>query len=234
MIKIVHLYPAEMNLYGDSGNITILHKRLYWRDIKHEIVNVGVGDEIPQDASILIAGGGQDAAQGALEQDLISRKEQLTLMAKNGVVMLLICGMYQLFGEYFETHEGKRILGLGILPVYTIAKKKRLIGNIVCERDGRKLVGYENHSGQTELKDGAKALVSGLKGEGNNDYSGLEGCELNNIFGTYIHGPVLAKNPWFADELINRALVRLDLEEVKQIDDRLEYKAAQIACSIPR
>lgn len=236
-IVIAHLYPETMNLYGDTGNVIVLKKRLEWRNIQVQVVNVGVGQDMPQGTDIVFGGGGQDASQGMIEEDFIHKKKTLENMASDGVVMLFICGLYQLMGRKFTTHTGDVITGLGILPIETVAKNKRLIGNIVINiKDVGKVVGYENHSGQTFLDNEDDSLGQTLKGVGNNQMSGNEGCRYKNVFGTYLHGPVLAKSPEFADFLIDLALSRKGkkLAEYKNLDDSLEKKASEIACAQPR
>jgi len=152
MITLAHLYPREMNIYGDTGNVVVLAKRLQWRGVAARVVPVNVGDPLPRDADILLGGGGQDAAQGELADDFLAKGPDLRAMADDGVVMLTICGSYQLLGHEFITHDGHRIPGVSVLDVVTRGSRTRLIGTsvVTTERAGR-LVGYENHSGMTEL-----------------------------------------------------------------------------------
>ena len=154
-MKLIHLYPREMNIYGDTGNVLVLQRRLQWRGLPVEVVPVSVGDPLPHDADILLGGGGQDAAQGEIGADFASRGAQLRAMADDGVVMLTICGTYQMLGHEFVTQEGRRIPGVGVLDVVTRGQAERLIGNnFVDTADAGRLVGYENHSGLTELGPG--------------------------------------------------------------------------------
>lgn len=237
IIKIAHLYPQTMNLYGDTGNVKVLKKRLEWRGIQAEVVGVNNGEDIPDDADIIFGGGGQDASQGLIEQDFISKKRQLIKMSEEGKVLLMICGLYQLMGRKFVTQEGATIRGLGILPIETFGKKTRLIGNIITVVDGvGNLVGYENHSGQTFLDDDKFALGKVIKGIGNSKDSKNEGCRYKNVFGTYLHGPVLAKSPEFADYLIELALKNkgIDIKKLEKLDDHLEAKASEVASARPR
>jgi lipid II isoglutaminyl synthase (glutamine-hydrolysing) len=235
-LQIVHLYPKEMNIYGDTGNRIVLEKRLAWRNIPYTSHLVGIGDPIPKDADIIIGGGGQDASQGAVEQDLVTKKDALKDLARDGAVMLMVCGMYQLLGRRFLTGDGREIKGLAILPVETLGRSGRLIGNIVVDVPGvGKVVGYENHSGRTYLDDDASSMAKVLSGSGNDDTSGMEGCRMNNVFATYMHGPVLSKNPKFADLLISLALERKGMDSVlSPLDDTLENKAKKVASSRPR
>ncbi len=235
-LQIVHLYPSEMNIYGDTGNRIVLEKRLAWRGIDFETHLVSIGQDIPKDADIIIGGGGQDASQGLVADDLQSKKAQLLSLANDGCVMLMVCGMYQLFGRRFVTADNKEIPGINILPVETIAGGGRMIGNISVEVEGvGKVIGYENHSGRTYLESGANTLGRVLSGGGNDGESGHEGCRLKNVFGTYMHGPILSKNPIFADLLLSLALVRNGASgELADLDDLLITKAHNIAQSRPR
>ncbi len=231
-LHIVHLYPREMNIYGDTGNRLILQKRMEWRNINVRISLVGMGDEVPLDSDIILGGGAQDAMQLAVEKDLKQKMKSLRRLSDDGVVMLMVCGMYQLFGQSFITGSHRRIEGLGILPVETCAGKTRFIGNTVYQTKWGTVVGYENHSGLTQLDDSAVAFGTVIKGAGNNGTDGTEGCIKNNVFGTYSHGPVLSKSPAFADELIRLALARRydnDNTSLAPLDDRMELRAADVA-----
>lgn len=230
MIKIVHLYPSEMNIYGDTGNRIILEKRLEWRGVPYKTVLVGMGDKIPTDASIILGGGGQDAGQQLVERDLSKKKATLRQMARDGKVMIMVCGMYQLFGETFITSAGVNIKGAGILPVYTEAGTKRIIGNIVVESPVGELVGYENHSGRTYLDENCASLGLVKRGTGNNDKDRTEGARIYNVFGTYMHGPILSKNPHFADELLKLAM---GVTSLKPLNDELEVLAHKSAKTRP-
>lgn len=235
ILVIVQLYPKEMNIYGDTGNTLVLRRRAEWRGITVEERHVGVGEPIPADADIILGGGGQDAGQGAIEQDMQSKAPMLHKMAKDGTVMLMICGMYQLFGRTFITGDGQSIAGIGIFPLQTVAGKERLIGNTRYEMPFGEVVGYENHSGLTTLDNPGSALGNVLMGKGNNVVDGTEGCRVNNVFGTYSHGPVLAKNPAFADELLRLALERkYDAFALKPLDDSIEQAAHETAKHRPR
>lgn len=230
MIKIVHLYPHEMNIYGDIGNRVVLEKRLAWRGIPYETVLVGIGDNIPKDCNIIIGGGGQDAGQQLVEKDLASKAVMLQQLAEDGVVMLMICGMYQLLGQAFITSSGVTIKGAGVLPVFTQAGDVRLIGNTVVDTPYGELVGYENHSGRTYLEDGCIPIGKVKKGAGNNGEDKTEGARIFNVFGSYLHGPILSKNPDFADELLKLAM---GVTSLKALDDRLENQAHLLAKKRP-
>jgi CobQ-like glutamine amidotransferase family enzyme len=235
-LVLAHLYPREMNIYGDTGNVVVLRKRLQWRGLPVRVEPVSVGDPLPHDADILLGGGGQDAAQGEIGADFVARGPQLRAMADDGVVMLTICGSYQLLGHEFVTHEGVRIAGVGVLDVVTRGQSVRLIGNNVVDtpRAGR-LVGYENHSGLTTLGPGAQPLGTTAAGRGNNGTDRTEGAVRDNVVGTYLHGPVLAKSPRFADDLLHRAYQRRGAAvELEALDDTLPDRAARVAAGRPR
>lgn len=235
-LVIVHLYPKEMNIYGDTGNVLVLRRRAEWRGIAVDVKHVGVGDGIPADADIVIGGGGQDAGQGAIQRDLQLKSAEIHRLVNQGVVMLMVCGMYQLFGRFFKTHEGEFIHGIGVLPLETVGGTERLIGNTHYEMSFGEVIGYENHSGQTKLDHEQDALGSTLLGAGNNSSDKFEGCRAHNVFGTYSHGPVLAKNPNFADELLHLALQRKYgiSATLKPLDDTLEHLAHETAKTRPR
>jgi lipid II isoglutaminyl synthase (glutamine-hydrolysing) len=235
-LTLVHLYPREMNIYGDTGNVLVLRRRLEWRGLPVDIVPVSVGDPLPNDADILLGGGGQDAAQGEIGADFASRGAQLRAMADDGVVMLAICGTYQMLGHEFVTLEGKRIEGVGVLDVTTHGQAVRLIGNNhVDTPDAGRLVGYENHSGLTTLGAGVRPLGTTAHGRGNNGKDGTEGAVRGNVIGTYLHGPVLAKSPRFADDLLRRAYVRRgEAVDLEPVDDSLPQLAARVAVARPR
>jgi lipid II isoglutaminyl synthase (glutamine-hydrolysing) len=235
-LTLVHLYPREMNIYGDTGNVVVLRRRMEWRGRPVRVVPVSVGDPLPHDADILLGGGGQDAAQGDIGADFAARAAELRAMADDGVVMLAICGSYQMLGHAFITHEGRHIEGTGVLDVVTRGQAERLIGNnYVDTPDAGRLVGYENHSGLTELGPGVRPLGRTQAGRGNNGTDRTEGAVRDNVFGTYLHGPVLAKSARFADELLRRALVRRGLDaDLEPLDDELAERAAAVAVARPR
>lgn len=236
MITLVHLYPREMNIYGDTGNVIVLRRRLQWRGVDARVVPVSVGDPIPRDADILLGGGGQDAAQGEIGADFAARGPELRAMADDGVVMLTICGTYQLLGHEFVTLDGRHIPGVGVLDVITRGRRERLIGNNYVDTiDAGRLVGYENHSGLTELGAGVRPLGTTRTGRGNNGADRTEGAIRDNVIGTYLHGPVLAKSARFADDLLRRALRRQGRDDtLEPLDDSLAERAARVAVGRPR
>ena len=238
-ITIIQLYPKDMNLYGDWGNTLVIKKRLEWRGFDVEIIDHNPGDATDfSTGDIFVGGGGQDAGQLAIQDDLLSRGEELKTLANNGAPMLLICGMYQLFGRQFVTNDGSVIRGIGVLPVETTAGAERLIGNITLESDQfGTIVGYENHSGQTFLDDTVQPLGKVVRGAGNNTTDGTEGVQFNNVIATYLHGSLLPKNPKIADFLIAKVLERrgISAEDLKPLDvDTLAQTAQQVAAERPR
>ncbi|WP_375477896.1 type 1 glutamine amidotransferase [uncultured Jatrophihabitans sp.] len=238
-LTLVHLYPREMNIYGDTGNVVVLRRRLEWRGLPVQVVPVSVGDRLPTAADVLLGGGGQDAAQGEIGADFASRGPTLRAMADDGVVVLAICGTYQMLGHEFVTVDGERIEGVGVLDVVTRGERERLIGNNAVDTadtlGAGRLVGYENHSGMTTLGPAAAPLGRTSTGRGNNGRDGTEGAVRGNVIGTYLHGPVLAKSPRFADELLRRALARRgEPVDLAPLDDTLPELAARVAVGRPR
>jgi lipid II isoglutaminyl synthase (glutamine-hydrolysing) len=234
-LTLVHLYPREMNIYGDTGNVLVLRRRLQWRGLEAEVVPVAVGDAVPSDADVILGGGGQDAAQGDIGADFRTKGPTLAAMAADGVVMLAICGTYQMLGHEFLTKDGVRIAGTGVLDLSTTGSDTRLIGNHIVDTEFGRLAGYENHSGLTDLGGGVVALGRTVSGRGNNGRDQTEGAVRDNVFGTYLHGPVLAKSARFADELLRRALARRGGQvELAPLDDTLADAAALVASGRPR
>ena len=234
-VRIVHLYAAEMNIYGDNGNVQVLRRRLEWRGIPVEVTRIGVGDPLPADTHVLVGGGGQDAGQAVITDDLATKGRDLRARADDGVPMLLICGMYQMAGHYFAPFDAPRLPGVGLLDLHTEAGPTRLIGNVVERSDFGDLVGYENHSGLTYLGPQARPLGQTALGQGNNGTDGTEGARRDNVVGTYLHGPVLAKSPTLADHLLTAALDAAGMsQQLEPLDDTLAVQAAQVARGRPR
>lgn len=229
-----HLYPHHLNIYGDRGNMLALYQRADWRNIAVDVVDIGPGKAIdPNNYDILFMGGGQDAQQMAVCKDLQAIKaEGIKQAVAEGVVMLGICGGYQLMGHYYQPHQGERLPGLGLIDAYTVAGSRRFIGNVAIRRpDGTTVVGFENHSGLTYLGDGVTPLGQVITGYGNNGQDGTEGAVVGNLYGTYLHGSLLPKNPQLADELILKALQHRYGPDVTlaPLTNTLEEKAHQKA-----
>lgn len=208
-LTILHLYPRDMNIYGDHGNLLVLQRRAEWHGYHPVVVDYNVGDPIPRRPDIVIGGGGQDSGQVLIHEDLLAIGASLRRWADDGVPMLMVCGMYQLFGRSFRTREGLTLEGVGIFDLETVASDERIIGNItVSSAQFGDIVGYENHSGHTRLGADTEPLGTVRVGVGNNPDDRHEGARRNNVIGTYLHGSVLPKNPELADFLIETAAVR--------------------------
>lgn len=241
VITIAHLYPQEMNIYGDFGNIDTLVRRLQWRGYEARVVPIEIGEAFDVSrADIVFGGGGQDRGQLIVGDDLQSRGATLRAVAKDGMPMLVVCGLYQLFGHGFTTASGQAIPGIDVFGATTTGGTTRMIGNVVVasERFGR-LVGFENHSGNTVLDAGQAPLGTVVSGHGNapkkRHITGQEGAVTNNTIGTYLHGPILPKNPVLADHLIRTALSRrYGVTKLEPLDDTLEHAAATTAAKRPQ
>ena len=226
------LYPDLMNIYGDRGNILTLLKRAEWRELEGKLIELGRGAASEmQDVDVFFFGGGQDREQALIYDDLRQYKQDsLQRAVANGAQVLAVCGGYQLLGHYYQTADGERYDGIGLIDVKTEAGKKRFIGDVVVETEiegltPRTLVGFENHSGRTFLGPAAKPLGKVVQGKGNNGSDRLEGCVQGGIIGTYLHGSLLPKNPQLADHLIGRALRRRDGGGLSPLDDSAELAA---------
>lgn len=205
-LHIVQLYINEMNTYGDRGNLLVMSKRIMQHGYEPVIHYYHLRGELPERIDMVLGGGGQDAAQLDVQKDMQRIAGRLHTLTENNVPMLMVCGTYQLFGNRFLTHSGDEMKGIGIFDLETIGGEKRLIGNIAVENDSYStLYGFENHSGRTYLKNGQAAFAKTIRGSGNNGEDGTEGARTNNVFGTYMHGPILPNNPAFTDGLIQLA-----------------------------
>jgi CobQ-like glutamine amidotransferase family enzyme len=250
-LRVCALYPDLMNIYADRGNLLVLERRCAWRGLDFELSACGLGERLDGEAAhdLYYLGGGQDRDQRLCAEDLmLLKREGLQTAAARGAIVLGVCGGYQLLGSSYELGPGERLPGVGLLDVRTVrgvgerASAARLIGNIAIEvrldrldEDGsgdpaggasraRVLAGFENHGGRTQLGAGQQALGRVLKGLGNDGQSGFEGARSGNVIGTYLHGPLLPKNVWFADWLIATAL-GVTVAELAPLDDDLEIQA---------
>jgi lipid II isoglutaminyl synthase (glutamine-hydrolysing) len=231
-LRVAHLYADEMNIYGDRGNILTLKKRAEWRGIRVEIDAIGRGPAPDlSEIDLIFWGGGQDRDQELVFKDAAEHKVGAIRRAiDSGSVVLAVCGGYQLLGEYYVTADGKKLPGLGLVDLHTVPGPRRNIGNIVIETSGLELepptlVGFENHSGKTYLGKGLTPLGRVLRGAGNNGEDGTEGVVSGNVFGTYLHGSLLPKNPHLADLLLARALQRRGVPRLDPLDDSVEMSA---------
>ncbi|MHB0867109.1 MAG: type 1 glutamine amidotransferase [Thermoleophilia bacterium] len=210
-VKIAHLYPTLMNIYADRGNIITLAMQCRWRGIDVVVDEFGSGEEPAWgDYDFFYLGGGQDAEQQLVCRDLAAKAAGLVEAVEGGAVLLSVCGGYQLLGEYYRTAAGETMDGVGLFQAYTVAGRKRCIGNVVVESDlgGQRmtLAGFENHSGKTFLKQGQQPLGRVVSGYGNNAEDGTEGIVYRNAIGTYLHGPLLPKNAALTDYLLQQCL----------------------------
>ena len=211
-LTLGHLYPDQLNLYGDRGNIITLHQRCRQRGITLRVVGLGIGDALaPDEYDMLFIGGGQDKEQAPVAQDLYEMKGiGLWAAIEDNMPVLAVCGGYQLLAHYYRPAEGPDMRGLGVFDAWTIHKGARVprsVGDVAISWNGTTLVGFENHGGRTYLGT-SKPLGKVLKGSGNNAEDGTEGAVYRNTFGTYLHGSLLPKNPHFADYLLTLALQR--------------------------
>lgn len=234
-VHIGWLYPELMSTYGDRGNIIVLKKRCEWRGIDAIVtpISIDTPEDKLKDIDLIFMGGAQDTQQEIVNKDLFEKKGKiLKELIEEGIPGLYICGAYQFLGRYYKTADGKELPGLGIFPCYTENPGEnvdRLIGNIVTEHNGEKLVGFENHGGRTYLDGASQAFGTVIKGFGNNGKDKTEGIQYKSSIGSYLHGPILPKNPELADWLIKKALEKKhqDKDPLKDIDNTLEQNAKE-------
>ena len=242
-IRVAHLYPQAMDLYGDGGNVVALQRRCEWRGIRTEVVDVHVGRQVDlSDVDIIVMGGGQDTAQAFVAEDLRQRGALLRDLVDGGAAALAVCGAFQLFGTSYTTAEGQTLDGIGVFDAHTVSGADRFIGNVTVEvrlqRFGAAhaqaplgVVGFENHSGLTYLGSEAAPFGRVLNGAGNLGDGTSEGAVYKNAIGTYLHGPLLPKNPRLADHLIHAALSHRygTVGPLVALDDVLELDAHRVA-----
>jgi lipid II isoglutaminyl synthase (glutamine-hydrolysing) len=220
-----------MNIYGDRGNILTLLKRAEWHGLEPNLIELGRGPATQmEEVDVFFFGGGQDREQALIYDDLKEfKQESLQRAVDNGAQVLAVCGGYQLLGHYYQTAEGEKFDGIGLIDVITEAGKKRFIGDVVIQTDiglnPATLVGFENHSGRTFLGQDSEPLGKVLKGKGNNGSDRREGCIQGSVIGTYMHGSLLPKNPHLADYLISKALRRRGDGALSHLDDSAELAA---------
>lgn len=241
-LTIAHLYPELMGIYGDRGNVLALARRAVWHGHEAELRPITRGER-PNLASVdvLVLGGGQDKEQVVVCEDLQGELgAELKAAIEDGLVVLSICGGYQLLGHYYQPHRGERLPGIGVFDAYTVAGPQRFIGNVTIScpliaGEEQTVVGFENHSGLTFLNPGCQPLGTVIKGRGNNGQDGTEGAVYKNCFGTYLHGPLLPKNPRLVDLLLSLALRRRYGEApLSVLDDQLEAAAHAAAVRLSR
>ena len=241
-IRVGHLYPAYLNIYADRGNIAVLRERARLRGHDLDVHELTVGDAVPAGAfDLFYVGGGQDREQALVARDLASKAAPLAEAVERGAAFLAVCGGYQLLGGFYRDVAGTELPGIGLLPLHTVAGSRRMIGNVLLDCSwagpGRTLAGFENHAGRTILDEGAEPLGRVLAGFGNDGSSGAEGCRRLRVYGTYLHGPLLPRNPWFADRLLGEALAHRtggDPPELEPLGDELEETAHAVAAQRAR
>ena len=239
-IRVGHLYPDYLNIYADRGNMAVLARRASWRGHEVEVEAISIGDVLrPGTHDLLYIGGGQDREQALVAVDLASRAEAVRESAAGGAAVLAVCGGYQLLGRSYLERDGAELPGIGLFPLHTVAGDRRMIGDVLldCDWAGRTLAGFENHAGRTRLDEGAVPLGRVVHGFGNDGESGFEGCRVGRAIGTYLHGPLLPRNPWLADWLLAQALAHAtegEPPELEPLTDELETEAHQVAAARAR
>ena len=231
-LRIVHLYPDLMSVYGDRGNVLALSRRAAWRGIQADVRELSVGDTLePDEADLIFFGGGQDREQAVVSADFLRQKGEAVRQAVDrGAALLSVCGGYQLLGRSYTTVDGQELPGAGLFDVRSVPGPKRHIGNVLVETSlgghTRTLVGFENHSGRTYLGSRTAPLGLAIVGAGNNGEDGTEGATYRGAIGCYLHGSLLPKNPWLADWLLATALRHAgEAADLAPLDDGLEQTA---------
>ena len=241
-IRVGHLYPDYLNIYADRGNIAVLARRAAWRGHELDVDAIGMGESVTPGAHDLYSvGGGQDREQALVARDL-AEKEGLVAAVEAGAAVLAVCGGYQLLGRFYRERSGAELPGVGLFPLHTVAGERRMIGDVLLECElsvgqRRTLAGFENHAGRTILDPDAEALGRVVAGFGNDGESGFEGCRLGRAIGTYLHGPLLPRNPWLADWLLAEALAHRsggDAPELEPLEDELEAEAHAVSAGRAR
>jgi CobQ-like glutamine amidotransferase family enzyme len=243
-LKLVlgHLYPDYLNIYADRGNIAVLGRRASWRGIELDYRTISVHDRVrPGEHDLLYIGGGQDREQALIAPDLVAKSEGIAEAVSAGAALLAVCGGYQLLGRFYRDRSGAELPGTGLFPVHTIAGNRRMIGDVLLDcalepGSTRTLAGFENHAGRTFLEDGAEPLGRVVAGFGNNGEDGFEGCRLGRAIGTYLHGPLLPRNSWFADWVLAQGLAhRLgEAPKLEQLTDDFEPEAHRVSAERAR
>jgi len=236
-IVVGHLYPDYLNIYADRGNIAVLANRAAWRGHELEVRSVSIGEPVrPGEHDLLYVGGGQDREQALVARDLVAKSDGVVEAVAEGAALLAVCGGYQLLGRSYRDFHGVDLPGIGLFPLETVAGETRMIGDVLleCELEPgmrRTLAGFENHAGRTKLDPAAEPLGRVVAGFGNDGETDFEGCRVGRAVGTYLHGPLLPRNPWFADWLLVQALAhRLgEAPQLQQLGDELEAEAHAVS-----
>jgi lipid II isoglutaminyl synthase (glutamine-hydrolysing) len=237
-IRVGHLYPEYLNIYADRGNIAVFERRAAWRGIELSVEPIGVGEEVARGKyDLYYVGGGQDREQALIAPDLAAKGGALRAAVAGGAAVLAVCGGYQLLGAFYRDVSGAEQPGAGVLPLYTVAGDTRMIGDCLIESElepgvQRTVAGFENHAGRTYLEEGAEPLGRVIAGFGNDGETGFEGCRVGRALGTYLHGPLLPRNPWLADWLLAQALGHAadgEPPELEPLDDQREEQAHAVS-----
>jgi lipid II isoglutaminyl synthase (glutamine-hydrolysing) len=217
-LAVGHLYPDYLNIYADRGNIAVLVRRAAWRGLELEVRPISVADDVPSGVDLFYVGGGQDREQALVAPDLAAKGEAIRrAVDDDGAALLAVCGGYQLLGRFYRDRHGAELPGVGLLPLHTVAGERRMIGDVLLEcelepGEQHTLAGFENHAGRTILDPDAEPLGRVVAGFGNDGESGYEGCRVGRAVGTYLHGPLLPRNPWLADWLLEQAAAHRGIE----------------------
>jgi lipid II isoglutaminyl synthase (glutamine-hydrolysing) len=237
-IRVGHLYPDYLNIYADRGNIAVLAERAGRRGHELDVQAIGMRDPVPlREIDLFYVGGGQDREQALVAHDLAGKAGPLREAAEQGAAFLAVCGGYQLLGRFYRNVAGDELPGIGLLPLHTVAGERRMIGDVLldCTWAGETMAGFENHAGRTILDEGSEPLGRVVAGFGNDGTSGSEGCRWKRVYGTYLHGPLLPRNPWFADHLLAEALAHAGgPTELARLPDELEAEAHRISAGRAR
>src|SRR3954447_26373415 len=242
-IVVGHLYPEYLNIYADRGNIAVLARRAAWRGHELEVRAIGPGDEVrPGEHDLYYVGGGQDREQALIAPALAAQGPGLIDADEGGAAVLAVCGGYQLLGRSYLDADGEQLPGIGLLPLVTVAGSRRMIGDVLIEWEDepgvrRTMAGCENHAGRTLLDPGAEPLGRVVHGFGNDGESGFEGCRSGRVIATYLHGPLLPRNPWLADWVLAEALGHAsggEAPELEPLADELEAQAHDVAAGRAR
>jgi CobQ-like glutamine amidotransferase family enzyme len=240
---VAHLYPEYLNIYADRGNIAVLARRATLRGHELDVAAVSIGDPLRAGGfDLLYIGGGQDREQALIAPDLVGKAAAIDEAVRGGTPVLAVCGGYQLLGRGYRGRDGSLMPGAGLFPHETVADERRMIGDVLlsCELapgEPRTLAGFENHAGRTRLDDGAMPLGRVVAGFGNDGESGFEGCRVERALGTYLHGPLLPRNPWLADLLLSWAIAHAtggEPEPLSPLPDALERAAHEVAAQRAR
>jgi lipid II isoglutaminyl synthase (glutamine-hydrolysing) len=242
-LRVGHLYPDYLNIYADRGNIAVLASRAVRRGLDLHVTAIGLGESLQPGAyDLLYVGGGQDREQALIAPDLAAKGPALRKAVQDGAAVLAVCGGYQLLGRFYRDRYGGELPGAEVFPLHTIAGERRMIGDVLieCELEPgpvQTVAGFENHAGRTILEAGAEPLGRVIAGFGNDGKSGYEGCRVGRAIGTYLHGPLLPRNPRLADWLLAQAIAHQtggEAPELDPLDDTLETTAHDVSAARAR